>query len=384
MAKEEAEKRTMADYNNLGGKVPSFFLLLSVLRSDLRFNICPIPLDFCNFFYVINSKISSVKRGLPPAHYTLEIKKYSQLSKAVADRYESAIFKTKNESQECNWRLILYPNGNKKGQGTGHISLYLALDESTYFPNNSWEVYVNFTFFVQDRIKNEYLAIRYDDGAVIRLHSMKRECGIDKLIPLQAFKEPSNGYLVDDSCVFGAEIFVIKPTGKGEAVSIVKVPAQAGNILRWKIANFSNLRDPEYCSSEFNAGGREWRIVICPMGDDKDDKAKGNYLSFYVRLQGCAICFSFALLGFVVVDAVASSPPGGCAGPFYPWVLKQADSDYSMKSSGVVSIQDFAGAVVIVFTIFVNEVTWADNAVKGSTLWTLIGSLTAVYLVDGH
>ncbi|KAH9751307.1 TRAF-like family protein [Citrus sinensis] len=227
-----------------------------------------------------------IGQGLPPAHYTLEIKKYSQLSKAVADRYESAIFKTKNESQECNWRLILYPNGNKKGQGTGHISLYLALDESTYFPNNSWEVYVNFTFFVQDRIKNEYLAIRYDDGAVIRLHSMKRECGIDKLIPLQAFKEPSNGYLVDDSCVFGAEIFVIKPTGKGEAVSIVKVPAQAGNILRWKIANFSNLRDPEYCSSEFNAGGREWRIVICPMGDDKDDKAKGNYLSFYIRLQG--------------------------------------------------------------------------------------------------
>lgn len=28
------------------------------------------------------------------------------------------------------------------------------------------------------------------------------------------------------------------------------------------------------------------RIVICPMGDDKDDKAKGNYLSFYIRLQG--------------------------------------------------------------------------------------------------
>ncbi|ESR45026.1 hypothetical protein CICLE_v10002650mg [Citrus x clementina] len=115
---------------------------------------------------------------------------------------------------------------------------------------------------------------------------MKRECGIDKLIPLQAFKEPSNGYLVDDSCVFGAEIFVIKPTGKGEALSIVKVPAQAGNILRWKIPNFSDLRDPEYYSSEFNAGGREWRIVICPMGDDKDDKAKGNYLSFYIRLQG--------------------------------------------------------------------------------------------------
>ncbi|XP_024039291.1 ubiquitin carboxyl-terminal hydrolase 12 [Citrus clementina] len=208
---------------------------------------------------------------------------------------------------------------------------------------------------------------------------MKRECGIDKLIPLQAFKEPSNGYLVDDSCVFGAEIFVIKPTGKGEAVSIVKVPAQAGNILRWKIANFSNLRDPEYCSSEFNAGGREWRIVICPMGDDKDDKAKGNYLSFYIRLQGSDDIFQskrklFAEYKMRVVVQVHS----------IHWVLKQADSDYTMKSSGVVSIQDFAGAVVIVFTIFVNEVTWANNAVKGSTLWALIGSLTAVCLVDGH
>ena len=36
------------------------------------------------------------------------------------------------------------------------------------------------------------------------------------------------------------------------------------------------------------------------------------------------------------------------------------------------------------FTIFVNEVTWANNAVKASTLWTHAVPLAAVCLVDGH
>ena len=43
-----------------------------------------------------------------------------------------------------------------------------------------------------------------------------------------------------------------------------------------------------------------------------------------------------------------------------------------------------ARAVVIAFTILVNEVTLADNDVKASTLWTHAIPLAAACLVDGH
>ena len=40
--------------------------------------------------------------------------------------------------------------------------------------------------------------------------------------------------------------------------------------------------------------------------------------------------------------------------------------------------------MVIILTIFINEVTWADNAVNASTLCTPDVPLTAACLADGY
>jgi hypothetical protein len=45
------------------------------------------------------------------------------------------------------------------------------------------------------------------------------------LLSLETFNDASKGYPVKDCCVFGAEIFVIKPTRKWELHSMVKKPA---------------------------------------------------------------------------------------------------------------------------------------------------------------
>jgi hypothetical protein len=63
------------------------------------------------------------------------------------------------------------------------------------------------------------------DGSVKRFHEMKTEWGFDQLLSLETFNDASKGYLVKDCCVFGAEIFVIKPTRKWELHSMVKKPA---------------------------------------------------------------------------------------------------------------------------------------------------------------
>jgi hypothetical protein len=56
-------------------------------------------------------------------------------------------------------RLVLYPNGNKKSNGNGHISLYLAIAATDDLPLG-WEVNVNIRFFVFDQIRDKYLTIQ--------------------------------------------------------------------------------------------------------------------------------------------------------------------------------------------------------------------------------
>ncbi|CAK7340666.1 unnamed protein product [Dovyalis caffra] len=159
-------------------------------------------------------------------HYSLKIESFSSLLKTKVEKYESNIF----EAGGYKWRLCLYPNGNTKGNGKGFISLYLEIEHTSDLPPR-WEVNAEFKLFVFDQIKNQYLTVQDSDGKSFQ--EMKTEWGFDKLVSLETFNDSSNGYLVSDCCFFGAEIFVIKPTGKWESLSIVHKPANGS--LRWKI-----------------------------------------------------------------------------------------------------------------------------------------------------
>ncbi|KAK2451354.1 TRAF family protein [Trifolium repens] len=55
---------------------------------------------------------------------------------------------------------------------------------------------------------------------------MKKEWGFEQLISLEELFDSSNGYFVDDSCVFGAEVFVIRRCNKLESLYMVNDPPQ--------------------------------------------------------------------------------------------------------------------------------------------------------------
>ena len=60
------------------------------------------------------------------------------------------------------------------------------------------------------------------NGSLKLFHEMKRSWDSAWLLPLKTFKDSSNGYPIDDSCVFRAEILVIIPTSNWEYLSLVK------------------------------------------------------------------------------------------------------------------------------------------------------------------
>ncbi|GAV72130.1 MATH domain-containing protein, partial [Cephalotus follicularis] len=161
-------------------------------------------------------------------------------------------------------RLVLYPSGDKKRNGKGHISLYVTMVDTETLPS-VWEVHVDLKLFVYDHKEDKYLTIQDANGSVCRFHEMETENGFAQLLPLDIFKDDFNGYLVDDCCAFGAEIFVIKGTCRMDSFPRAKehVPYYT---YTWEIKKFSALLLDSYDSKEFTAGGMKWKLRIYPQG----------------------------------------------------------------------------------------------------------------------
>nr|XP_023875700.1 uncharacterized protein LOC111988161 [Quercus suber] len=231
-----------------------------------------------SFSYLRRQEITRSKRHLPPTHYMLKIESYSILSETV-EKYESGVF----EAGGHKWRLSLYPKGNKKMNGSGHISLYLAIVETENLPRG-WEICVNFKLLVFDQIRDKYLTIHdADDSSIKRFHDMKTEWGFTKFLPLDTFNDVSHGYLVNDCCLFGVEVFVHKHSGKLECVSITEKPANC--TLTWKIEKFSALDEESY-SQEFTVADSQWKILVYPKGNSN---GKAKAISVYLCSCNCLV-----------------------------------------------------------------------------------------------
>ncbi|KAJ1418701.1 TRAF-like [Sesbania bispinosa] len=212
----------------------------------------------------------------PPAHYIVRIESFSLLAKNSIERYESGKF----DAGGYKWKLVLYPSGNKSKNVKDYISLYLALDEpSSLHPG--WEIYVNFRFFLFDQNNDNYLVVQDAVRKERRFHKMKVEWGFDQFIPLKDFNHGSKGYLVDDICAFGAEVFVCRERSKSKGESLIMMKDAIAYKQVWDINNFSKLDSECYDSKPFNAGNYKWKIKLYPKGKDA---GLGSHLSLYLAL----------------------------------------------------------------------------------------------------
>ncbi|CAL5436108.1 unnamed protein product [Camellia sinensis] len=230
-----------------------------------------------NFSY---EKVTRSLRDIPPAHYLLKIESFSLLSQLLLDvgmkNYESDIF----EASGYKWKLSLYPNGDKQRKGKGHISLYLLIAETSNLPVG-WEVNVSFKLFVYNHIQDKYLTFQDDvNGKVKRFHLMKTELGFPQLLPLGTFNDAANGYLIRDTCLFGAEVVVMNCTGRGECLTLLKKGLDI--TYTWKIDKFSSLVSKIHYSAVFTIGNQEWRVRLYPEGQATGE---GKCLSLYLELD---------------------------------------------------------------------------------------------------
>ncbi|MBA0675518.1 hypothetical protein Goari_017058 [Gossypium aridum] len=108
---------------------------------------------------------------------------------------------------------------------------------------------------------------------------MKTEWGIAQLLSLDHFNETSNGYLVDDCCSFGVEVFVIKQTGKLERLSMMKQPPNT--TITFQLQKYSVPFYERYTSDVQTIGDSKWQLIVYPRGNIR---AKNNSLSVFLGL----------------------------------------------------------------------------------------------------
>ncbi|XP_012851633.1 PREDICTED: ubiquitin carboxyl-terminal hydrolase 13-like [Erythranthe guttata] len=165
-------------------------------------------------------------REAPPAHLLVKVESFSLLGTCGIDEYETTEF----VAGDYKWRLIIYFNG----KNCEYVSVSLAMADTSSLPAN-WEVNVVFNIFLYNQISGNYLSS----------------------------PDPSNGYLVNDNIVFGAEVVVVKKDPIIECVSLNNINIHYKH--DFKISDFSKLN--ERCFSEqFIAGGQKWKIILDPKG----------------------------------------------------------------------------------------------------------------------
>ncbi|KAL3817953.1 hypothetical protein ACJIZ3_003858 [Penstemon smallii] len=147
--------------------------------------------------------------------------------------------------------------------------MYLVIAEGNSLPPG-WEIRAVFRLFLLDQNRDIYLTLQDTAVKGRRFHGMKLESGFDKFIPQIAFNDSANGYLVNDTCVFGAEVY---------SLSMIKDAISYKNT--WRIENFCSLTEECVDSKPFNAADRKWKIQLYPMGKGS---GTGSYISMYLTL----------------------------------------------------------------------------------------------------
>ncbi|KAI3702333.1 hypothetical protein L6452_28068 [Arctium lappa] len=198
------------------------------------------------------------KRKDEPSHYMLKIESFSLLSEAPTTKIESDVF----EASGHKWRLDLYANGNEEEKGGNHISLYVIICGTESLPKG-WEVYVDVHFFIYDHMHHNYATFQDTvNGNRTRFHEKKMKWGFDKLISLESFNKSENGYLVNDSCVFGAEVFAVTVYAQKDRILSMTKPPELMSTHTWTIENFLTVTENDLYSEIFKVGKVKWYISI--------------------------------------------------------------------------------------------------------------------------
>ncbi|KAH6834981.1 hypothetical protein C2S53_019501 [Perilla frutescens var. hirtella] len=205
-------------------------------------------------FPVDNEEFSMEISDAPPADLLIKIQRFSKLWMHGVEKHESSSFLAGN----YKWKLIIYPNGRECKNDGDHISVYLSVADTDSLPAG-WEISANLSIFLHNQISDNYFCFR---GKARRFDAKNLKWGFS--MSKRMLTEASNGFLVDDKCSFGAEVFLRQTHAIIECLSL----------LDWKISDFLQTKR---------------KMKLYPNGNKS---AKGKCVSIFLEcaeLKSCVL-----------------------------------------------------------------------------------------------
>ncbi|GAB4852779.1 hypothetical protein Ancab_016985 [Ancistrocladus abbreviatus] len=218
------------------------------------------------------NRIIRAARATEPMHLTFEVQAYQELVELYdkAGGYKS-IISTQFSTGHHSWALVIYPKGKDVHD---HISLYVKLLDKI---RGGKCVHASFKFFVLNNETEKYITIQ--DARTRSFNAGHREWGISEAISAKDFFDKSNGLLINDSCTFGVEVYVVDQTLiKTSRLSMME--EQTSRSYTWPIYDLSTIR-PSLFSPQFKIEDRSWKLEMYPRGHLT---GQGKYLSLYFYL----------------------------------------------------------------------------------------------------
>ncbi|CAH2066903.1 unnamed protein product [Thlaspi arvense] len=248
----------------------------------------PIPnLDEPNYldnYHGVSSRdhkvsASNTTKGLrtrAPSSYSVKMDSYTTLLESnVGGYYRTRPF----WADGYNWTMRVYPNGYYRENGTGYLSLYVETHYTTTIPSGE-EVYADVRFYIFNKNENQYFTIQGTD--LLRIRSFGLPRGFSQVIPVNTFKDSTNGYLYDgDHCEFGVDVTVPSLFEKSELFTVTK--DFSNPTFTWAISGYSHLVEEYYHSDRFTMANREFYVRVYPNGGFGEE---GKSLSVFLFLVG--------------------------------------------------------------------------------------------------
>ncbi|CAE6015248.1 unnamed protein product [Arabidopsis arenosa] len=220
-------------------------------------------------------------RERSPSSYSLKIKNFSQLENLALGSADGKYLSRLFSAGGYNWRMILYPKGNDKDNGSDFISMYVELDSSS-LSTPSTEVFADFRFFVLNKKENKYLTIH--DVELKPFNTFRSVWGLPQVLPLSTFKDPENGYICLGQCEFGVDVIVAPPPTNWEILSFDEKLVYPYKIF-WPVKNIFEILGHCHTSQRFSVGGKTWAIELYPKGSRTADYNK--WVSIFLTAADC-------------------------------------------------------------------------------------------------
>ncbi|GAB4856331.1 hypothetical protein Ancab_040480 [Ancistrocladus abbreviatus] len=214
---------------------------------------------------IINMRIE------PPAHHRLEIQSYTTFLSSLPQHLQ-LIESTEFLVEGYKWILVIHPNDHD------HVSLSLQLNE----PRDRFPVNAMCRFFIYNYQRQMYLVVHGSEP--LRFEDVLPRRGI-QMLPVSVFTDTNNGYLLNDRCIFGVEVTILRTTAKKAVVSALNI-GRDNFKETWEIQNFSELlKSDNGHPHQFNMGGRLWELVMYPRGWREN---WGKSLALFLVLLDCS------------------------------------------------------------------------------------------------